>query len=130
MQCIVHRVPAQRRERVLFFIVGIAEKSVEMTIDRVTMPAEREGKGAPVGETARPGQRGSRFGIRRQFMRLGVVAILQPVLDVAQEHVSVAKLGHRGRRQQSARERRQRWKCSARAQRGLRPRVPVARPGR
>src|SRR5450631_4172717 len=55
-------------------------------------------------------------------MRLGIVAILQSVLDVAQEGVGIAKLGHRGRRQQSARrQRRQRGKRPARAQRGLAP---------
>jgi hypothetical protein len=83
MQCAIVRVPAQGRERILFFVVGIAEKSVEMTIDRVTMPAERCGKSLGVGETARPRQCRCRFCICRQFMRLGIVAILQSVLDVA-----------------------------------------------
>ena len=44
------------------------------------------------------------------------------MLDVAQEDIGIAKLGHRGRRQQSARRQcRQRRKCPARAQRGLAP---------
>ena len=57
MQYPVDRVPAQRRERILLFIVGIAEKSIEMTVDRVTMPVERGGKGRRVGETAGSRQR-------------------------------------------------------------------------
>ena len=93
-----------------------------MTVDRIAMPAQRGGKGRRVGKAAGARQRGSRFAIWRQFVRLGVVAILQPVLEVAEEGIGIAKLGHRGRRQQSARRQRsQRRQRPARAQRRLAP---------
>ncbi len=83
--------------------------NVTDTVARCRASADSNAAGAAVH---RFGEQRALGRVLRQLVRLPVVAILQPVLDVAQEHVGVGERADRGGRQQPARaehrERRQR----------------------
>ena len=71
-------------------------------------------------ESIASGEPAALQGIVRQLVRLRVVAVLQPVLDVAQEDVGIAQRPTTTRRQELAlAERRERGQRAAHAQVGL-----------
>ena len=65
MQGAVGRIAPQRRKRVLFHIVGVAEQRVEVTIDGVAVAIERRGQGICVEQSACLRQRKFRLGYPR-----------------------------------------------------------------
>src|SRR5262249_387888 len=83
-----------------------AEHGVEVPLDRCPMYPERGVESVSVGEAAGAGDRGALACARRNIMRLGIVAVLEAMLETAQEHVPGGKLAHRGAREQPTRAQR------------------------
>ncbi len=108
------------------------KKRVEVAVDIIAMPIEQPIERVCIGARHRVGQRRALGIILRQVVRLRVVAILQPVLDLAQEHVGVEELVRRRCRQQAPDT--QRGRARAKCREGEAParahRAPAAAPGR
>ena len=105
-------VEPDRRQRIGVVYDVLAEHCIEMPLDRVAVAIEYRGQRRGVCGAAGARQHSLLGGIRRQVVRLPVVAVLQAVLQIAQEHVRRRELGDGGAREEPAHsqrgERRQR----------------------
>ncbi len=97
-----------------------AQHQGELRLDVAPMPVKGPDERVAARMSHRLRERGELGRIAGQRLRLPVVAILQPVLDVAQERIRVAERATGRRRQHApAHQRRERGDRAAHAQRGI-----------
>ena len=86
------------------------------------MGVQQPRESAEIRLSGSPRQRQALVAVDWDALRLPVVAILQPVLDAAQENIRIAQRRHRSVRQKPARgDRIERRLCAAHAEPGLAP---------
>ena len=86
----------------LGFLLRFREHRVEVPRDGLPVLLQHRIERVPVREIAHPCQAQSILGVLRQIVALGVVELLQAMLDVPEKHVGGAQLFHRLRRKEVA----------------------------